>query len=329
MAQLTSNTFRIRRAQDGVKRSWLPDGTLPGGNPTDPGSNEPVLLLREDFEDDVFEAGIDLSKAAIVTYQSYQGTRCVRCNVQSGVTDPIISSPQYAVYNHNNANAMKSTATLEYVGDVLKDTDPAIRTIKWKFRIDDALWKGSKWTHGEGEGRDLPIKGGYFWPTWYPGASTEAAFYTGLQGGNGVIALADNINAGNSARNGDGDWPYADWVAEDAKGRRVFYMIVYKDGQRLSYGPGTGWHEFAMVVDATPDNYNLVSLYIDGIRATRPGGYYPDGYIRVPKTWNVERFSTVYNSALQDGMTDLAEDRTEWACGIQFDQLEIWSGKAV
>lgn len=249
-----------------------------------------TLLFSEDFESTVSSDITFSSGAQVVSSNPYVGTKCARVNLKSGANDPLLTA--------NGLNSM----TVEYDGDVLAVNNPTVRTIRWRVRWDDCTWNGTNFNQSS----PINMKGGYFGPS---GFKVQKGFYTVLNGNGG-------INFGDNAANnrGDSGWQNESW----AEGRTLFYLNTGG-----TYGPGTGWHEFKMVVDASHPDYNQVKLFMDDLIATN-GTYAPDGIIRVPKTWNVEQFSTSYTNA---DIVDLSTDGTETACGIQFDGIEIYEGE--
>ena len=275
---------------------------------------QPTLLVREDFEDNNFVQGMDLSQAAVVTSNPYSGTRAARVNLKDNATDPLIAT---ASYNAGNALAISNMANVAYRGQALVDANPPVRTVRWKFRFDDATWSGTSWVAGQGD-RTLNLKTGYFWPTGYSG-STTASFFVAMQGKNGTVSFQDNRDGD---PRGDAGWENSSWATRP--GSIVFYLKARDgNGNIIDMGPGTGYHEFAIEVDSTHTDYNQVRLFVDGWLC-KGTDYATDGVIRVPKTWRLEQFSTSYTG---DNEVNTSTDAQEIACGIQYDEIEIWSGR--
>jgi hypothetical protein len=264
----------------------------PGDEEPDPVDEEGVLFF-EDFEGASLKTGGSLTRgAAVMTNLPYAGEKCARANLKNDVTDPFIATTA-------------SNQTYEYKGSVLIDTDMPVTTVEWYFRFDDAEWNGPLFTEKSHEAH-VDLKGGYFgWAN-----NMVNGFYTGFRGGStGEIRWADNSGRG------DDDWKNEPWAVP---GRVAFYLNTGH-----TWGAGTGWHKFTIKVDYSHSDYNQVKLFVDDILAKRSSGYATDGIIRVPKTWRLEHFSTSYTGS---GNTSASTDRTETACGLQFDNIKISVG---
>lgn len=254
-------------------------------------------IFFENFES-ALQAGSTLINGAVIatTETAFSGTKCARVNLKSGATDPFVTVPS-------------NSSTYEYQGDLLlSETMPDVFTLRWKFRFDDALWNGTGWSNSQ----DITVnlKGGYIGEQDF---MVVRGFFIGLEGGpTGQLHFADN----GAASRGDSGWQNLPWAVPE----RVQFFV----NTGTPWGADGEWHEWKMIIDNTNADYRVVKMYVDNILATNDD-YALDGEIRVPKTWLPETFSTCYTNA---DRVDLASDRTGTACGIQFDEIEIWDGLA-
>ncbi len=249
-------------------------------------------LFFEDFEGELKDGSVLSHGAEVVSNLPQSGEQCVRVNLMNSATDPFVAEPS-------------SRQTYEYEGSVLVSNESPVTTVEWYFRFDDANWDGELFTEKSGPA-EVDLKGGYFGLA----GNKVNGFYTGFRGGSsGSIRFADNRGRG------DDGWENSDWAVP---GRIAFYLNTGE-----TWGAGTGWHKFTIKVDYSHTDYNQVKLFIDDILAKQPS-YAADGIIRVPKTWGLEHFSTSYTG---NGNTNLSTDRTEVACGLQFDNIKISVGE--
>ena len=189
--------------------------------------------------------------------------------------------------------AISNQATVAYEGGALASANPPVRSVRFMIRFDDATWQGSTFTPPNTSSVNAKIA--------YYGLQNNRVdgFYIVAKGG-----TAGGINFGNN-------WT---WTND---GRNVWYL---ETGQ--NWGAGTGWHEIVIQVDRVANpSWNVVTLYVDGVLATNPS-YAVDGKMRVDKGWNIEHFSVSYTN---DTDVSASVNRTETACGIQFDEIQIWA----
>lgn len=347
MAGLYPNTFRLKRAPDGYKRSGDKMGA---GLP--PPDNEGVVLLAEaNFSTNTYSPGFDISQVFRTTNAPPPGeTHCARVNSRTGATDPIIGSA--------NPLALSTTATPKYQGSALANANPTVRTIISRYRFDDYEVRNSQGRYmvgGDYNNNDdatlgpapagykfVKVKGGWYGPTEVNGNTdwTQTGFYTVLAGGPlGLVRFGDNADNGDQRGdkvNGVAWYNHYAWSNKNRYGGfsssgagSLFYLQ-----SDVEFGSDGDWIEQAMVIDSAHEEYNVVQLYI---RKTPQDLWSPcyrptyaplsdEARIYVPKTWNVEKFSCIY-STNSDVSGTVA--RTGTPNAVQLGNIQIYSGRAI
>lgn len=252
-------------------------------------------LFAEGFEADV-SADVRPQAAEVVAHESCSGARCARVNLLTDRDDPLLG-----VHGRNNATLEVEVAALR---------DPALQGVivaHW-LRVDDALWRGSSL-----DGSDpirIQMKGGYYGLRAGATHWTQAAFFIGLDGGaRGAIHLGDN---------GGATAPWRGWHDEPwSWGPSNLHLETGHP-----WGADGQWHLFELEIHyLEAGTHHLAQLRIDGRPATSERRA-PDGWFALPAEYRLELYTTSYTSAHN---IERSVDRSGTACGIQFDELEIWA----
>lgn len=259
------------------------------------------LIFKEDFESTVSNVRLE-NGAKVVTNAPASGKKAVRVNMMNDVSDPWVTG--------------RNGSTIVTTNQGIVSKNPKVLYIKYKFRFDDALWRNSSnagYSWGDGTANDIAVhlKGGYY---GLFNNIVEKGFYIVWRGGkNGELVFADNSNG---KQPWNSNWNTESW----ATGSKAIYLSTGKP-----FGADGKWHTFEMEVDYTNSQYVKAKIWIDGTVAKHTK-YAPDAdknYFRLPKGFKIEQFSTSYATP-----KDIAgsQDRSGYAAGIQFDDIEVWNG---
>ena len=177
---------------------------------------------------------------------------------------------------------------LEYVGNDISSQTPNEIYIKYWRRFDDANWDGTENGYGKGE---------YLTDD----EDSVKAFYTRMAWGPNNYALSQN-GAYWDFCNDDENWGYskAYFAGPDPGGA---------DGQ---------WHKFEFYV-----NYkeNYIKMWVDDILLTSDDA--TNGQLPLPEEFHLRGLQLLYVHSAQ---VSQSTDGEGYACGYQFDDIEVWDG---
>lgn len=297
----TQYFYRIRAVNGSGNSSYATaNGTTTAGGSL-------TLLASQDFEDSndiadmVAKSGLPMSSDFITTNLPSEGTQCLRFNLKNGVTDP------------HTGQAGDASPDYNWEPGVTRED-----TMTWEFdvRFDDATWDGTGFGGFTGASSvDLKI----FYLTGPSPNDTENSFYFTSQGGDtGAFAMADN-----------GGSNIVDWEDRTYGWRNLTTgnnMRTLRFAIGSAFGAGTGWHKLTFEIDY--DNggagYSKARWLVDDSPLLTTNLENPDnGWFNLPPEQLVDNFRLGFTANAQTG---LSVDRTESACGQQFDNFKVYGG---
>ncbi|NTW27309.1 MAG: hypothetical protein HGA36_03225 [Candidatus Moranbacteria bacterium] len=187
-----------------------------------------------------------------------------------------------------------SNPQLEYVGNNISSQTPNEIFISYWRRFDGATWQGTMVGHGKGEYLTDDIK-------------STTAYYTRMAWG-----------PNDSSFVGNGAWPQS-WDTENWG-----YIQAYLGNPLADPGGSDGqWHKFDIYV-----NYieHYVSFWIDGYKLLARGttaSYIFDGKVPVYPDFHLRGLQLLY---VDQAEVNQSIDGTGYACGYQFDDIQVWDG---
>lgn len=285
------------------------DGTGSTDVPPPPIENA-TLLYYQDFESN--SDGIDLAEGSrLVDIDSYSGKVSLRGNLMPSKQDPITGKDgREELTKMNNIDLANSTPKEVY--------------LRFWFKFDDALWMGDNF-FDKTDSIKINAKLGYLSKSFSGFDDLEASFFPTLKGGEyGEVQVSDNLlNVGGGA-SVSGQWlgwelKSGAWVDDSNKPTKRLYGKTGKP-----FGADGKWHLFELHIkyNATK-THHLARIFIDEhvVYDSKNAPKEQGGYFVLPKEFHLDQFTLFSTEKLN---TNLSEDRSGYACGVQVDEIQIW-----
>ncbi len=273
----------------------------------DPATTDPVptvkLLHSEDFETDLGQitSSHGTVNYARTTSHPKSGNNSLRFNLRETTTDPITGLAGHGLYTANWLPKITTSESMTWV---------------YNFRFDDANWAIS----GDAVGNKVDIK--LFYLMSSDESNLAKTFYvTGSFGDITNMKIADN---GDPSISGWENRPYGWRLQNTSTSKSILYL-----NSGSSSGADGLWHEYKIQV-----KYNYLNLGYTKMRMLIDGHPFKEddslnknldanGWFNMPPEMIIAGARLGYTLA---SITKNATDRNGYACGLQWDDLKVYSG---
>jgi hypothetical protein len=274
----------------------------------DPVTIDPVqtakLLHSEDFETDLGQitSSHGIVNYARVTSHPKSGNNSLRFNLRETTTDPITGLAGNGIYTANWLPKIAISESMTWV---------------YNFRFDDANWA----IPGDAVGNQVDIKLFYLMSS-DPNNLSKTFYVVGKFGNQTNIQIADN---GDSSFSG---WENRTYGWKQHNDPSMPRSLIYLNSGFPSGTDGL-WHEFKIQVKYNYLNsgYTKMRMLVDGHPLKEEDSLNKNtdanGWFNMPPEMIIAGARLGYTLA---SITKNATDRTGYACGLQWDDLKVYSG---